>query len=220
MSGAAAPRLDRHRLVRILVAVDAVLVGALVIALVVTGTNRGAERGNAASSGGATGVTSAPAAPSGSASTGPARFRLPSGNIACTLTADSATCTIASATFTAPPVAGCSGSVGHTVVLDAKGVATPCETGPAPGVAGADVPTLPYGSSSALGGRTCTSGTDGVTCTDTRGVGFRLARESLSLLPQGTQPSATTAADVTGGSQGGPPGDGQSNGKGKGKPKG
>ncbi|MBN9327670.1 MAG: hypothetical protein J0I87_12260, partial [Cellulomonas sp.] len=89
----------------------------------------------------------------------------------------------------------------------------------APGPAGADVPALPYGSSSTLGGRTCTSATDGVTCTDARGVGFRLARESLTLLPQCTAPSATpapsatTASNVTSGS-------GPTGGKGKGKGKG
>ena len=117
-----------------------------------------------------------------------------------------------------PPVAGCTGTVGHTVVLDAHGVATPCETGPAPGPAGEDVPTLPYGSSSTLAGRTCTSATDGVTCTDGRGVGFRLARESLTLLPQGTAPSATAASNVTSGSPG--PAGGDAGGKGKGKGKG
>lgn len=212
-------RPDQNRLIRILVAVDAVLVSALVIALVVTGMNRATGNGAAATTGSSSGASSA--APSGSASAGPSHFRLPSGNIACTLTADSATCTIANATFTVPPVAGCTGTVGHTVVLDSHGVATPCETGPAPGVAGEDVPTLAYGSSSALGGRTCTSATDGVTCTDGRGVGFRLARESLTLLPQGTTPSATAAAaNVTGtagGAGGGPP---APNGKGKGKGKG
>lgn len=215
MSAVARP--DRDRLIRILVAVDAVLVGALVIALVVTGVNRGARTGTAATTGSSVGGSSSPA-PSASASSGPAHFRLPSGNIACTLTADSATCTIANATFTVPPVAGCTGTVGHTVVLDAQGVATPCETGPAPGPAGQDVPTLPYGSSSTLGGRTCTSATDGVTCTDAGGVGFRLARESLTLLPQGTAPSATAASNVTSASPG--PAGGDAGGKGKGKGKG
>ena len=188
-------RQDRNRLIRILVAVDAVLVSALVVALVVVGLNRGAS-GRTASTGGSSGTTSA-AGPSESASSGPSRFRLPSGNIACTLTADSATCTIVSATFTVPPVAGCKGTVGHTVVLDSTGVTTPCESGPAPTVVGTDVPTLPYGSASTLAGRTCTSATDGVTCTDTNGVGFRLARESLTLLPQAS-PSATAASNVTG----------------------
>lgn len=215
--GPAAPvgHPDRNRLIRILVAVDAVLVGALVIALVVTGVNRGSGSGTAASAG-SSGGAAASASPSGSASSGPAHFRLPSGNIACTLTADNATCTIANATFTVPPLAGCTGTVGHTVVLDAKGVATPCETGAPPGAAGADVPTLPYGSSSTLGGRTCTSATDGVTCIDSRGVGFRLARESLTLLPQGTAPSATAASNVTDGSQGNQGEGSSSKGKGKG----
>lgn len=212
-----AGRPDQNRLIRILVAVDAVLVGALVIALVVTGVNRAARTGSAATTGSSVGGSTSPA-PSASASSGPPHFRLPSGNIACTLTADSATCTIANATFTVPPVAGCTGTVGHTVVLDAHGVATPCETGPAPGPAGEDVPTLPYGSSSTLAGRTCTSATDGVTCTDARGVGFRLARESLTLLPQGTAPAATAASNVTSGAPG--PAGGDAGGKGKGKGKG
>ena len=205
-------RMDQPRLIRVLAIVDAVLVGALLIALVVTGLNRGSSGAPAASVRTSTGP-SASAVPSASVSSGPSHFRLPSGNIACTLTADSATCTIASATFTVPPVKGCSGTVGHTVVLDGQGVSTPCETGPAPGVAGADVTTLPYGSSASLAGRTCTSATDGVTCTDGKGVGFRLARGSLTLLPQGSTPSATAASDVTGGS----PSSGSSKGKGKGK---
>ena len=73
--------------------------------------------------------------------------------------------------------------VKHTVVLDANGVSEPCVDGPAPSVAGADVPVLPYGATSTLGEYTCTSTTDGVTCTDANGVGFRLARASLTRLP-------------------------------------
>ncbi len=206
-------RPDRNRLIRVLVAVDTVLVGAFVVALVVTSGSAGTGNGAAASSGSS--GTAASAAPSESASTGPAHFRLPSGNIECTMTADSATCTIVSATFTVPPVPGCTGTVGHTVVLDAAGVHTPCETGPLPSVAAADVPTLPYGSSSSLGGRTCTSATDGVTCTDAHGVGFRLARESLTLLPQTTAPAAS-AASSTGGGAPAPQG-GEGKGKAKGK---
>lgn len=213
----ATARQDRNRLIRILVAVDAVLVGALVVALVVVGLNRG-DVGRGASTAGSSGSATA-AGPSASASSGPSRFRLPSGNIACTLTPDSATCTIASATFTVPPVAGCKGTVGHTVVLDSTGVTTPCESGPAPTVVGTDVPTLPYGSSSSLAGRTCTSATDGVTCTDAKGVGFRLARESLTLLPQAS-PSATAASNLTSGSgassQAGEEPNGRAKGKGKG----
>ena len=211
-------RMDDNRVIRILAVVDAVLVGALVIALVVTGVNRGSGGAAASVSTSSAAVPSQTPSPAGSS--GLAHFRLPSGNIACTLTEGSATCTIASATFTVPAVAGCTGTVGHTVVLDAKGVTTPCEPGPAPGVAGADVPTLPYGSSSSLAGRTCTSATDGVTCTDAAGTGFRLARESLTLLPQSSTPSATAASNVRGGTSVTSPDAGGSNGKGKGKGKG
>ena len=40
-----------------------------------------------------------------------------------------------------------------------------------------------YGSTSTVGRYTCTSATNGVTCTDPNGVGFRLAREALTVLP-------------------------------------
>jgi hypothetical protein len=73
--------------------------------------------------------------------------------------------------------------VGHTVVLDATGVSVPCVQGAPPRVAGQDVAMLFYGSTSSVGTYTCTSATNGVTCVSARGVGFRLARESLTTLP-------------------------------------
>ena len=80
-------------------------------------------------------------------------------------------------------VPGCTGVVGHTVVLDADGVHVPCVEGTPPAVAGDDVPELFYGATSTVGPYTCGSATDGVTCTDAKGVGFKLARASLTTLP-------------------------------------
>jgi hypothetical protein len=108
---------------------------------------------------------------------------MPSGNIACTLSVDGVTCTIATIRFEPPAVAGCTGQTGHVFVLNAEGVTTPCVDGAPPAVAGDDVATLEYGSSAAVGDYTCTSATDGVTCTDADGVGFQLASGAWSQLP-------------------------------------
>jgi hypothetical protein len=178
-----------------LVALDAVLVAVLLVVVLVVVLHSGGSgspappggSGSPAPPGGSgTAQGPAPAGALGASPTptpGPPRFRLPSGNIACDMTADRVTCTIASVTFTPPPVAGCTGTVGHTVVLDATGVSVPCVQGAPPRVAGQDVPMLFYGSTSSVGTYTCTSGTNGVSCVSARGVGFRLARESLTTLP-------------------------------------
>jgi hypothetical protein len=97
---------------------------------------------------------------------------------------EAVTCTIASITFTPPePPEACDGVLGHTVVLDADGVDVPCLDPPAPAVAGDDVATLFYGAESTVGPYTCRSATNGVTCTDASGAGFRLQRAALELLP-------------------------------------
>lgn len=176
--------MDRRRWVPTLVALDAVLVAAVLVVVLLTLPRGGQSNATPpAGTGGGASLTPSPTGPSASPAPGPPRFRLPSGNIACEMTEQGVTCTIASATFTAAPAEGCTGTVGHTVVLDANGVSEPCVDGPAPSVAGADVPVLPYGATSTLGEYTCTSATDGVTCTDANGVGFRLARASLTRLP-------------------------------------
>lgn len=167
-----------------LVALDTVLVAAvLVLAVLLTrpGTTPPGEAAPGTSPATAVLPTATPT-PSATPTPGPPSFRLPSANIACDMTADGVTCTIASITFTPPPVEGCTGTVGHVVTLDADGVAIPCVEDPPPGVAGPDVPVLFYGSSSQVGGYTCTSATNGVTCTDADGTGFRLARGSLTML--------------------------------------
>ncbi len=165
-----------------LVALDTVLVAAvLVVAMVVTRPAAPAAPGTATSPG-STAVAAPGPTPAPSASPGPPRFRLPSGNIACDMTTGGVTCTIASITFEPPAVQGCTGTVGHTVRLGPDGVAVPCVEGPPPTVAGEDVPVLFYGAATTVGDYTCTSATDGVTCTDAGGAGFRLARASLTML--------------------------------------
>lgn len=170
-----------------LVTLDAVLVAAVLVLVLLVVVRPGGPGNPTLPGGTGTAGASVPAGaapgPTPTPTPGPPRFRLPSDNIACTMTADSVTCTIVSATFTPPPVQGCTGSVGHTVVLDGTGVSVPCVAGPAPTPAGSSVPMLFYGSTSTVGRYTCTSATDGVTCTDPKGVGFRLAREALTVLP-------------------------------------
>lgn len=181
-TAAAVPR--PRRWLPFLVALDTVLVAVVLVLAVVVTRPDAATPGAGATSPGATGTGSAGGStPSATPTPGPPRFRLPSGNIACDMSSDGVTCTIASITYTPPAVEGCGGTVGHTVVLDESGVDVPCVDGAPPGVAGEDVPVLFYGSSSRVGGYTCTSATNGVTCTDAAGTGFRLARASLTTLP-------------------------------------
>ncbi|WP_273651616.1 hypothetical protein [Cellulomonas fimi] len=164
------------RTIRTLMIVDAVLVVAFLVLLVVTlATRPDGEPG--------AGATSSPT-PTATATSEPAdEFRLPSGNIACAVSSDGVTCTIARYTYAAPEVAGCTGRTGHVLTLGPDGVAFACEEGPAPTAAGSDVRTLEYGSQTRVDDYTCKSGTDGVTCTDADGVGFRLARASWTELP-------------------------------------
>ena len=166
------------RWIRTMVVVDVVLVAVLVVLAVVQLSSGRAP--DADSSAGATSTASAtPTAPAVAQDA----FRLPSGNIACTMSSDGVTCTIADYTYAAPTVAGCTGTTGHVLTLGPDGVAFVCEDGPAPTAAGDDVRTLEYGSESRVDGWTCSSGTDGVTCTAADGTGFRLARATWTELP-------------------------------------
>jgi len=167
-----------QRTVRTWMAVDAVLVIVLLVLLV----------GQLAGSGTAASPSTPPETPTATgpapaSSTEPVSFRLPSGNIACAMSPDGVTCTIASITYDPPAVAGCDGDTGHVLVLNSAGFAFDCVSGPAPTVAGSDVPTLEYGSRATSGDYTCTSSTGGVRCTDAAGTGFTLARAAWSRLP-------------------------------------
>ncbi len=156
--------------------VDAVLVVLLVVVLAVTLPGRGG--------GDAQDVATAPSAsssPTSAAADRPVTFALPSGNIACEMSAAGVVCTIGSFTYAPPQVTGCDAGAGHVVRLDADGFAFQCEDDGVPDL-GATV-ELAYGERQTVGGYTCASGTDGVTCTDAAGVGFRLARAQWVTLP-------------------------------------
>lgn len=160
--------------------VDALLVVLLVVVLAVTLPGRGGGGGAAASADGtASSSPSADAAPTAPAAT--VAFGMPSGNIACEMSAEGVLCTIGSFTYAQPQVTGCEAATGHVVRLDADGFRFVCEDDGVPPV----TPTqeLAYGASEQVGGWTCASGTDGVTCTDAAGVGFRLARAQWVTLP-------------------------------------
>ena len=176
----------------IFIAVDAVLVTVFFVALAIALTGGLAGTSSSTSTAGPSSPgASAPAAvvPSSSlsGSTGSQAlesFALPSGNIACTMSSAGAKCMIASITFTPPTDAACKGTIGHVFEVGADGVHIPCVDGPAPGVAAAGTPQLEYGTSSTVGGYTCSSSTNGVRCVeDSTGRGFELARSTHTELP-------------------------------------
>ncbi|AEI12694.1 MULTISPECIES: hypothetical protein [Cellulomonas] len=168
--------MTSKRTIRTWVVIDAVLVTVLVVLLVAT-------LGGPSGSPGAPASTTATPTAAATGSAAPAKFRLPSGNIACTMAPSGVTCTIASITYEPPAVPGCAGDTGHVLVLNDDGFAFDCVDGPAPTVAGDDVPVLEYGSKATSGPYVCTSATDGVSCVDDAGTGFKLARAAWSELP-------------------------------------
>ncbi|WP_426595143.1 DUF6636 domain-containing protein [Cellulomonas sp. McL0617] len=166
--------MRRRTLITVFVVVDVVLV----VLLVVIALNRGGGGGDSGDTAGSagTGTSAHPSGAGSPAATGTTQFALPSGNIACAMSTDGVTCTIASFTYAPPVVPGCAEVTGHVIVLNADGVAFSCVSGPPPAVAGSDVPVLDYGKSTTVGEYTCTSATDGVQCVDGSGKGFQLAR--------------------------------------------
>jgi hypothetical protein len=109
-------------------------------------------------------------------------FALPSGNIACDLTADRARCTIAEIEAEPEGAEGCEGTIGQVVQVDPQGASAPCVSGALPGPAAPGTPVLEYGDSTTVGDYTCESATSGVTCThEPSGAGFRLARAGFEL---------------------------------------
>src|SRR4051812_26987755 len=115
-----APRGERSgmtsaRNIRLFVIVDVVLVVLGVVLLLVflnDGDGGGGAGDDAGASAGAPTPTSPSASPSAT-STEPVAFALPSGNIACNMSVDGVTCTIASYTYAPPVVAGCTEVTGH-----------------------------------------------------------------------------------------------------------
>jgi len=166
------------------VLVDVLLVVLLVVVLAATLPGGGGSADTAA----ATTTTSTPTATSDAGdgeedeSGETIAFTLPSGNIACEMGVEGVLCSIRSFTYAPPQVTGCEAETGHVVRLDAEGFGFVCEDDDAPRVT-ADGPELTYGLRESVGDYTCASGTDGVTCTDAGGIGFRLARAQWSALP-------------------------------------
>jgi hypothetical protein len=109
-------------------------------------------------------------------------FRLPSGNISCDLSGTGASCTISDFSYAPPAPVRCPAGSGHQVVVDPSGVTTPCQSGAAP-TADQTAPELRYGQSRTVGDYTCISAQSGVECTRQDGVGFRLAKAELVILP-------------------------------------
>ena len=174
--------MSRRPLIIVFVVLDVLLV----LLLVGIAVSRGGDDGDGGDEAASTPAGSSAASASGSAtppSTEATQFALPSGNIACTMSVDGVTCTIASYTYAQPVVAGCTEVTGHVLVLNADGVAFSCVSGPPPAVAGDDVPVLQYGNATTVGDYTCTSATDGVQCVDGSGKGFQLARASWKEIP-------------------------------------
>jgi hypothetical protein len=163
------------------IVVDAILVLTFFALLAMLGTGQRSGSSLGASSSSTPGPelspeASAPAAPTDAESL--ATFVLPSGNIWCTMTATSATCTILQYTFTPPDLpAGCTGTVGNVLSISAgqKPLLT-CVTGE-PQKAPAGTTTLEYNQASTVGEMTCHSSTNGATCRhNPTGSGFSVAR--------------------------------------------
>ena len=166
--------------------VDVLLVLAVAVALAAFlsgGREPGAGAGPGAS-------PSAPADPGAGTSTDGATsrpidgaFALPSGNIACEITDEAATCTIADSSAEPVTVEGCAGPAGQILTVTAEGASTPCVQGALPGPAAQGTPVLEYGESTTSGDFTCDSATSGVTCRhDPTGAGFTLARAGHEIL--------------------------------------
>ncbi len=112
-----------------------------------------------------------------------ADFVLPSGNIWCSMTETSVTCTIGSFTYVPPEKpAECTGAVGQVFsVTAAEGATLPCVEAAPPRPEGAAV--LEYGQASTIGEMTCMSSQNGATCRhNPTGAGFSVARSGYTIL--------------------------------------
>lgn len=185
---------------RAFVAVDVVLVIALVV--VILATRGGPETPPATSAPAsatadpATPPATSPSAQASQTATSPTRtedptegedearlFASPSGNIVCSISPDGASCSIAE--LSAEGLVedeDCEGTVGHVVRVTAEGAERPCVTGRPPGKAPSGTPELEYETSTSAFGYTCTSSRSGIICRhDGTGHGFSIARAGSSL---------------------------------------
>lgn len=108
------------------------------------------------------------------------RFRSPTGNIHCVMSADGVRCDIRAKTWRAPRPTGCRLDWGQGLRVARRGsrgrVVCAGDT-----VLSLGRRVLRYGRRARLGGMTCVSRRRGVTCTNARGHGFRIARERYRL---------------------------------------
>ena len=168
--------------------VDIILVLTFFALLVLLGTGGGSSTPAAEASSASTDPApettpeaSAPASPTDAATL--TSFMLPSGNIWCSMTETTATCTILQYTFTPPAVPdGCDGTVGNVLEVTAgEKAGLACVVG-APQSAPAGTVTLEYGQASTVGEMTCHSSTNGATCRhNPSGAGFSVARGGYTL---------------------------------------
>lgn len=181
--GTLSPRMTAFVVADALLLLAFLVVLALFLSGSIGGSASSGDEPSAATTTGAGGTTTSSPSPSGTPDgEGATKFALPSGNIACEITADAATCTIASSKATPPVDATCAGVIGLELTVTAKGAKMPCVEGALPGVAAKGTPILEYGQSKTAGDFTCTSSSTGVTCRhDPSGKGFQLARAGSKL---------------------------------------
>lgn len=106
-------------------------------------------------------------------------FASPSGNIACSITPESADCVIVSFSYEPADAEQCpQDDAGGHLRAEQTGASMPCE----PLVVAGDVPDLDYGEEITAHGFTCESQESGVTCRhDGSGRGFTVARAAYDL---------------------------------------
>ncbi|MEE6280393.1 hypothetical protein [Georgenia sp. MJ170] len=109
----------------------------------------------------------------------PTYFASPSGNIACSITVDSADCVIAAFTYEPEDAQQCDDdAAGGHLRVEPAGASMPCD----PLVVAGDVPALAYGETITAHGFTCESEESGVSCRhDESGSGFDVARADYEL---------------------------------------
>lgn len=171
--------------------VDAILLLTFLVLMVMQVVNNPpTPRAEPAASTSASASTSEPeSTPEQTAPTIPAdnqaltEFVLPSGNIWCSMTETSATCTIGQFSYAAPtPTTACTGTVGSVFsVTAAEGATLPCVDAVPPRPEGATV--LEYGQASTIGEMTCSASRNGATCRhNPTGAGFSVAKAGYTIL--------------------------------------
>ncbi len=191
-SGSGPVRRGMNPALRAFLVVDVVLVVVFLVVFLVTRSGGGepeaASPERSTSEVAASQATAPEDAPSASDEPAPRDepqlFASPSGNILCSISAESASCSIAElAEEGLVEDEACDGTVGHVVLVTADGGAErPCLESDPPGKAPEATPQLDYDQSASAFGYTCTSSRSGMICRhDATGHGFSIARAGSSL---------------------------------------